>query len=252
MRILNRNEQDLCLRILNGHGRNNYLGNIIDHKLDSVCISVTRDTKIVELEFAIHSGGQFPTDAETEEIIGRINEISLDILEVVNLINILEKDGYIMLLQKANQVSNYSMFGRCIGNMNCVTHHFADEKISDLLIQYVNKEIYVTDEFREFCRHGFIARDEQRFRRQNRNAIIAISIAMFAVLTNLFYNAWTKLSDGTKIKQEQIDSITSGLKSIETKFDTLNVTTKNLHLSKPIDKQLTTGTSSTDNGKTKR
>ena len=44
MRILNKNEQDLCKRILAGNGNNNYLGNIINNKLWGVCISGNRVT----------------------------------------------------------------------------------------------------------------------------------------------------------------------------------------------------------------
>ena len=217
MRILNSNEQDLCRKILNGNGNNNYLGNIIDHRLGGVCISVTMATKYVELVFTIPSGNNHPSPQETEIIIERISEISIVILETVNLINMLEKEVYIMLLQKSNNFSQNPKFGGCVSNMPSVTNHFADQKICDLLIEYINKEIYITEEFREFCNHGYIARDERRFRRQNSNATIAISVAMFAAFTNLFFNTWTKISDCQRINKEQFDTlITTITKDIKT------------------------------------
>src|SRR5882672_9973677 len=134
MRLLNGEEQALCIKILDGNGHNNYLGNIIDHQLEGVCISVLFDTGIVNLEFTIQN--QFPTDKETEHIIERVSQISIEILTAVNLINILEKDGYIMLLQRANQMDNHSKFGRCISNLPSVTYQFPYKAISNLLKDY--------------------------------------------------------------------------------------------------------------------
>jgi hypothetical protein len=114
----------------------------------------------------------------------------------------------------------------CVTNLPSVTNHFADENISELLIKYIDKEIYVTEEFIEFCKHKFIARDERRFRKQNRNAKIAICVALFAALSNFCFNAWTKISDGTKINGEQINSLKSEIKLIGNKLDTINKTAK--------------------------
>lgn len=42
MRSLNKEEQQFCNRILQGNGNNNYIGNIIDDKLDNVRIVMNR------------------------------------------------------------------------------------------------------------------------------------------------------------------------------------------------------------------
>jgi len=220
MRRLNKNEQDLCLRILNGDGNNNYLGNLIDHKLNGVRISLTRNPPNVDLLFTIQNA--MPTDEEAEIVIDRVQEISVEILTVVNLINLLEKDGYIMLLQRTNQVDNNSIFGRGIGNMPAITSHFADRKISELLIDYTTKEIFVTEEFRQFCKHNFVARDEQRFRRQILITTTALVVATLALVVNTVFNLLPKFTGGTKIKQEQIESIRTDLTKINSTLDKIN------------------------------
>jgi hypothetical protein len=226
MRILNETEKDLCLRILKGDGNNNYLGNIIDHKLEGVRISLNRKQPNVELLFTIQ--GQYPTPEETEMVIYRISEISIEILTAVNLINLLEKDGYIMLMQMGNQIPNESEFGRGIGNMPSIGHHFSDRKISELLIEYTAKEIIVTEEFRQFCKHKFIARDEQRFRRQIGITTSALAVAIFALIFNTIFNLMPKSNYEGKIRSEQIDSINSTLVLINKSLDSLNRQTKQM------------------------
>lgn len=118
-----------------------YLGNIINHKLSGVCISITKQPKDVELIFTRQNATDFPTDEEGEFIIQRIKEVSLEILEAVNLINMLEKEGYILLLQATSNIPNTFKFGGCVSYLPSIPYTFSDEKISDLLLEFVNKEI---------------------------------------------------------------------------------------------------------------
>lgn len=225
MRLLNKDEQEFCRRILNGNGNNNYLGNIIDDKLWGVRISITRSPqRNVDLLFTIQN--QQPTQEEIDMTLQRSQDISVLILNVVNLIKLLEKENYIMLLQRATQIPNQSMFGQGIGNLPFITSNFSDPTISTLLIDYVDKEIFVTEEFRQFCKNGFIARDEKRFRRQIFITTSALCVAILALVINTVFNLLPKFTSGTKIKQEQIDSIRTDLHKISSSIDTLNLQIK--------------------------
>lgn len=186
-----------------------------------MCISGRRDSGKVELLFNFWSGEKHPTDGEATNIIQRIEEISLIILETVNLIKLLEKENYILTLQRAPNENEFK-FGGCIGNVPQISYPFADENISKLLIEYLQKEIYVTEEFRRFCLYGFIARDEQRFRKQFRITITALIVTIIALLLNTIFNLLPKISGGTKIKQEQIDNIRNDLRQINSNIDSLN------------------------------
>lgn len=222
MRLLNSYEQQICLRILNGDGNNNYLGNLIDDRLDGVRISITRNPQMVDLLFTTQNAQPIP--AEIDASIERMREISVEILTVVNLITLLEKDGYIMLLQRTNQVPNTSTFGRGVSNMPFISSAFSDTKISQLLLEYYLKEIYVTKEFRRFCRSNFIARDEQRYRRQITVTSTALVVAALALVTNTFFNLLPRFTGGTMIRQDQIDSLRHDLQGIRQSINVLNDT----------------------------
>lgn len=222
MRTLNQEEKDLCSRILKGHGRNNFLGNLIDDKLNGVRIHIIKSLKQVTLLLQIRE--QLPTPDEQDQLIARIEQIRDYLITAINLLHMLDKEGYILLIQNATQVDDEKQFGRGVRNLPAISSSFADGKIAELLIDYTDKEIYVTEAFREFCANNYVANDQYRFSRQIRIAKYALIVAASALVLNTFFNALTKLSGGTAIKKEQIDTLSYRLKAIEDKLtDTLKV-----------------------------
>jgi hypothetical protein len=221
MRLLSKEEKDLCKIMLDGNNGYNCIQNIIDHKLNDILISVNKPKKEVEILFPVWTNDV--SKLPTEKIQTRLNEVGLLILTTCNLISLLEKEGYIMVYQKANQVSDLSKFGQGIGNATGnVSHQFSDKKVSEILIDYIDKVIVTTEEFDRFCKKGFIARDEQRFKKQIGIAYTALAVALLAAFVNLGFNLWTKLSGGTTIKQEQFDTLKTFNKHMLNKLDTLN------------------------------
>lgn len=189
MRLLSDQEKQLCLRILEGHGGYNCIPNIIDRDLSGVLISLDKREKTAKIEFPVRSVNL--SDSETSSIIARINQVSELILVIVNLITMLEKEGYILTYSKASKENNESRFGQGIGNSeHYVTHDLPDRNINDLLIEYSSKDILVTPEFARFCNKGFVSRDEQRFKRQIKIAYTALAVALFAAFVNLFFNLY--------------------------------------------------------------
>lgn len=223
MRLLSKEEKELCKIMLDGNDGYNCIQNIIDHKLKDILVSVNKTKKEVGVLFPVWTNDV--SKLPVEKIQTRLNEVGLLILTTCNLISLLEKEGYIMVYQKASQVSDVSKFGQGVGNApGDVSHHFSDKKVSAILIDYIDKVIVTTAEFERFCAKGFIARDEQRFKKQIGIAYSALGVALFAAFVNLGFNIWTKFSGGTAIKQEQIDTLSSGLKSVENKMDSINKT----------------------------
>lgn len=182
MRILSLEEQDICQRILNGSGDNNFLGNILYHRLGGISIAVRRSTKKVELLYTTQN--QMPTLDEQQGAIDKIGEIQILILTTVNLIKLLEKEGYIMLIRRTTNVNDYSEYGQAIKNLPKIGSDFADDKISELLIEYIDKEIYATEEFKVFCENEYIARDELRYRNQLKRTTGILFVAVIALLLN--------------------------------------------------------------------
>ena len=183
MRSLNKEEQQFCNRILQGNGNNNYISNIIDDKLDNVRIVMNRQNSDVEILVTVSN--QSPTAEDYNYAIKRYTEVFELILEVVNLIQLLEKEHYIMTIRRANQVQSPMSMGRGCVTLPCIGWKIPDSNIANLLIGYCEKEIYVTEEFRLFCNRRFIARDEQRFQKQIKLTYGALIISILALLFNL-------------------------------------------------------------------
>ncbi|MFP9114762.1 hypothetical protein ACLI1A_12540 [Flavobacterium sp. RHBU_3] len=205
MRLLNQTEKTLCDRILAGSGANNYIGNIIDRELVNTCILVSHTPMSASLEFTINNAT--PTKAETDWIISKTEEISLLVLHVVSLIKMLEKDGYILLLERGTNSRAAQKFGRCVGNLPSVGYSFNDPNVISLLCDYTNKEIYTTEEFKRFCENGYVPRDEQRFRRQILFTQIALGVALVAFLFNIWSNLKDKPEQEVKIDKVQYEEL---------------------------------------------
>lgn len=204
MRSLNKEEQQFCNRILQGNGDNNYIGNIIDDKLDNVRIVMNRQNSSVQIRVTISS--QNPTDEDYSYVKKRNTEVCELILEVVNLIQLLEKEHYIMTLRRANQFQNPMSMGRGGVNLPCISSDIQDSNITNLLIEYCEKEIYVTEEFRLFCNRGFIARDEQRFQKQIKLTYGALIISILALLFNTGFNVYTQIINNRNIEKNKTET----------------------------------------------
>ncbi len=204
MRSLNKEEQLFCKRILQGNGDNNYIGNIIDDKLENVRIVMDRQNSSVEIR--VTTSTQIPSAIDFDYVKKRNAEVCELILEVVNLIKLLEKEHYIMTLRRANQVQNPMSMGRGCANLSFIKSEIPDSNITKLLIEYCEKEIYITEEFRQFCNRGFIARDEQRFQKQINLTNGALIISILSLLINIGFNVYTQIRSKRIIEKNKTET----------------------------------------------
>ena len=204
MRILNKEEQQFCNRILQRNGNNNYISNIIDDKLDKVRIVMNRQNSDVEILVTVSN--QSPTAEDFNYAIKRYTEVFELILEVVNLIQLLEKEHYIMTMRRANQVQSPMSMGRGCVNLPCIIWKIPDSNIANLLIEYCEKEIYVTEEFRLFCNRRFIARDEERFQKQIKLTYGALIISILALFLNTGLNIYTQIINNRNIEKNKTET----------------------------------------------
>ena len=233
MRLLSKTERDICQRMLHSGGKGIILGNIIENHLNDVLISFTRDP--VHVMILVHN--QTEDEINTEDfhrITERINDIELVIITTVSLLNMLEKEGYIIVYRNANHLSD-GPYGN--GTEPLIRRYFPDKSISELFIDFLDKSIVLTPEFALFCKRGFRARDEFRFQRQSLYTKIAITVAFCVGVTNIGLNFRTVWNGGTKIQQYQIDTLSNGLKIIGTKLDTIGNKMTKIQSLKPATKK---------------
>ena len=193
MRLLSKLEQELCWRILQRDGHYNYLANILDGYLPDAKIYVRKQkvqeekneekkkVQKVQKEKKEKKEKKEPEvyilykmlarDSENFPIGERDAQIRRLILVTVNLIKLLEQEGYIMLFMSTTVEPNFSI-GAGPDKIISVDGEeettetkspIKDASVIKLLIEYNPKEIYVTEEFRVFCENGCIPRSDVQF-----------------------------------------------------------------------------------------
>lgn len=170
MRLLSKLEQQLCWLILQGDGHYNYLANILDDYLPDAKIYVSKQKEQEEQEVYILYK-MFARDRENFPFDERDAQIRRLILVTVNLIKLLEQEGYIMLFMSTTVEPNLSIGAgpdkiiSVDGEEEIIETRsdIEDASVIKLLIEYNPKEIYVTEEFRVFCANGCIPRSDVQF-----------------------------------------------------------------------------------------
>ena len=113
----------------------------------------------------------FARDRENFPFDERDAQIRRLILVTVNLIKLLEQEGYIMLFMSTTVEPNLSIGAgpdkiiSVDGEEEIIETRsdIEDASVIKLLIEYNPKEIYVTEEFRVFCANGCIPRADVQF-----------------------------------------------------------------------------------------
>ena len=166
MRLLSKEEQELCRRILEGDGRDNYLANILDSDLHDAKIMINKEKQTVCIRYKM-----FAQDYDYFPLFERDAQIRRLILETVTLIKLLQQEGYIMLFMNASEEPNSSIGAgpdeliSVSGEEQIIeiTSEIKDAFVIHLLPEYSSMEIYVTEEFRAFCENGYIPRSDVQF-----------------------------------------------------------------------------------------
>ena len=166
MRLLSKQEQELCRRILQGDGRNNYLANILYSYLPDAKITTNKEKQTVCIHYKM-----FAQDYDYFPLFERDAEIRRLILETVTLIKLLQLEGYIMLFMNASEGPNSSIGAGPDKLISVdeeeqtieITSEIKDASVIKLLAEYSSKAIYVTEEFRVFCENGYIPRSDVQF-----------------------------------------------------------------------------------------
>lgn len=222
MRILSSKEKQLCERIKENAAKQFLLGELFQEDLEGQRIEIDFDSQTVKV-FLIVAGVEKIAFGEAVKFNADIYlNLSRNVINIVNLIQLLIKEGYVVAYNSTQMSPNLFLgTGKVVDDK--VFFHFPDPDVKELILQYATKQVIVTDEFERFCNNGFIARDEQRFRKQINTAYLALGIASFAALTNLGFNIHTKFfTNNGKVQQSQVDTIVNVLKLTAEKIDTLN------------------------------
>lgn len=165
MRRLSKKEQELCERILEGDGHNNYLANILFSDLPDAKIYLDKEKPELQIVYTSDQGHK------NSDLYERNPQIRRLILETVTLIKLLEQEGYIILFMSVTEEPNFPI-GAAPDTITSngveqkiikISSEIKDASIIKLWTEYSSKAIYVTEEFRVFCENGYIPRSDVQF-----------------------------------------------------------------------------------------
>lgn len=176
MRDLNEFEKDICTQIGKNTNKSIFLSNIIYNEFAYIYIKATRKPLKATMLIYIHL-----SEAEIEN---KINEIFYYILNVVNLIKLLEKENYILTINKVTQPSEDIVYGNKFSNteLEAIRYVIPDENIVEFLVDFYDKDIYPTKELESFIERGFVSRNEKRHQQQYQVSLFALAITSVALL----------------------------------------------------------------------
>lgn len=188
-----------------------FVANLIDALAPNLLIQQSTTLPgTLDISYGIANGS--PTAQEKRKAQEAIEKLSIDLIVVLNLLKMLESEGYIVLYHAA-PASPLSSIGSMATNSSSISMSFPDSSFSKVLIDNWDKIIFVTPELKRFQSKGYISRDEQKFKVQRGLATGSLLISIFALLLTTYFNI-SKSSSPTKINNEQFSEVLTTLQEI--------------------------------------
>lgn len=122
------------------------------------------------------------------EIPEKLKYIEKLVVEAVNLIRLLEKNGYLFLIQTAIKKNQKFTYGIVPDDDDVIEHVFPDDQIKKLLLEYSIKEIFATPELEIFQKNNFVSKKEASDKKNKFISWIGIGIAIMGTFLNGLFN----------------------------------------------------------------
>jgi hypothetical protein len=202
---------------------------IFDNDLIGTRFTINKANRTATFRFEIRN--QTPNEEESHWMIDKIHELQYKIVILTNLISYLENNNLLTSYTPHSSNDNEITFGQGAVNDVAVNSSFDDQKIIDLIIQYIDKRLLPSVELRELEKHKFKSSEERKFIREQIVAWAAIIVAILLGLWGSFWNVLDSSNDNLRkdIKQEIIllnDSLSGKLNEIKSEIaskDSLNI-----------------------------
>ena len=184
-----------------------YFGELVDQQLKTALIKV--DTALEKVKLVV------PASASGEESEQKRFGAIADLILMVSVLELLEKDGYVLLYRVSGRTQEQYEFGnKELASVAREEVPIIDERTTALLCKYSVMDIIPTDEFRRFCSRGFIARDEQRFQRQIHFTVGALAVSTLLLVLNMAFTFWPKMTGESKKTLIKLDSMITDIHEI--------------------------------------
>lgn len=209
MKTFDQFEKNIIDKIVNNQRLGRNIINILDDYLEKTRIDINITTRAVDLKFEIQ--GIQPTQTETNWIINeKLPELQVQIIQILNLINYLEKNGFITTFKTSNVPQTQHQFGKGAVNLGSIGYSFPDLKTNDLLIEYVDKEIMPSPDLAEFVTNKYQTKDDLRYKNQKSATWIGIVISIIVGLFSIgfgIYSIYQSNSENEIVTKQEFDSM---------------------------------------------
>lgn len=124
---------------------------------------------------------------EKGNLVDIAREITLALVTLVNLINDLEKKGFLSVFLEGDH-DKRERFGQLIVDNKHITYDFIDNKLVNLLLDYSLKSIIVNQSLINFVDRGFQTKEELSKRKKINIAVISIVITAALSIVGLVFS----------------------------------------------------------------
>jgi hypothetical protein len=183
MRRFSSQERKVLTIINNSNGLN--FQTLLMEKIIDCNIRVSRKLNKVEMFFLTKEFT--PTQEELSKIEVINNELFERIFLAVSLVHYFKNEGLISLYQKS-VIPEETIIGTTPTTGLGLYTFLPDEFIKNLLLEYTDKMLLITTEFKNLARNNFISREEKRQIRANNLAWSGITIAIITSLVGFWYS----------------------------------------------------------------
>jgi len=222
MRAFGENEKQIIREINTGYGSARNLVNIFEStkNLSGVRVSVNKSSMIAEYLF--ESQAADPTSQEIQFAISVQQDITKKLIEHLILLKYLEKEDLATFFEPALSNQQLIEFGAGAVNKPSFAMVVNDKKFVELLVRYLNKEIFPSPSLRHLESNDFLSEDEVRFRGQQRATWSAIAITFLIGAIGIYGGYQNYLFQKSQAKQSS-ENISDILASIDRGFESLNL-----------------------------
>ncbi len=213
MRAINNFERSIINRILQYHesGITPNIASVIDPLLHDKDIVLDYQNKSVELKADI----QFYNQGNITDVV---RQITAELVTTVNLLDYLEKNGYVTTYLESS-TTGQQRFGQLVQGHNFVNYNFVDPKLIDLLLDYSLKTILVGQSLIDFAKDGYQSKEDLNNRRNIKIALISLIIT--ATLSGIGLIFSYKSLPPTTIDNKSIKALTEPVKQ-QNKLDSID------------------------------
>ncbi|MBO6793051.1 MAG: hypothetical protein JJ895_04015 [Balneolaceae bacterium] len=221
MRTLNQFERTIVNRIVNYHNQgilSNY-ASVIDHLLDNKDIYLDYNARTVEVRADV----QFYNAGNLVDVV---EQITAELVTTVNLLDDLEKNGYVTTyLQAAN--NGQIRYGQLVVGNQHIPYQFVDPDLVNMLLDCSFKTILVGQPLIDYVNNGFQTNDQVSQTRNIRIAVISLVASVIMSGAGLYFSYKGLDNSPTQIDQETIDKLTKPILTIDEQLDDIETSIDN-------------------------